>query len=37
MGVVHPNVLINFNWLHPTVMWELDVASLEEAYTKSYK
>jgi phenylalanyl-tRNA synthetase beta chain len=37
MGVVHPQVLHNFNWLHPTVMWELDVLPLEKAFTNSYK
>lgn len=37
IGVIHPNVLHNFNWLHPTVMWELDVAPLETAFTNSYK
>lgn len=37
IGVVHPNVLHNFNWLHPTVMWELDIAPLETAFTNSYK
>lgn len=36
LGVVHPAVLRNFNWMHPTVMWELDIVPLEEAFTKSY-
>ena len=37
LGVVHPEVLKNFTWFHPTVMWELDVWALEEAFTKSYQ
>jgi phenylalanyl-tRNA synthetase beta chain len=37
MGVVHPQVLHNFNWTHPTVMWELSVGPLEKAFTNSYK
>lgn len=37
LGVVHPSVLRNFGWYHPTVMWELDVAPLEKAFTDSYK
>lgn len=37
LGVVHPSVLVNFNWTHPTVMWELDIVPLEEAFTNSYK
>lgn len=37
LGVVHPEVLRNFQWYHPTVMWELDIWALEEAYTASYK
>lgn len=36
LGVVHPDVLKNFNWMHPTVMWELDIFALEDAFTKSY-
>lgn len=36
LGVVHPAVIRNFNWMHPTVMWELDVVPLEQAFTKSY-
>lgn len=37
LGVVHPSVLRNFSWYHPTVMWELEVAPLEKAFTDSYK
>ena len=37
LGVVHPKVLRNFNWMHPTVMWELEVAPLEHAFKESYK
>ena len=37
LGVVHPEVLRNFGWFHPTVMWELDIRALEVAYTDSYK
>lgn len=28
LGVVHPKVLRNFGWGHPTAMWEIDVAPI---------
>ena len=37
LGVVHPKVLKNFGWMHPAVMWELDVVPLERAFSESYK
>ncbi len=29
LGVVHPKVLVNFGWLHPTAVWEVDITLLE--------
>lgn len=37
LGVVHPRVLSKFGWMHPTVVWEVDAALLEELFTESYK
>ena len=37
IGVVHPLVLKNFGWVHPTALWEIDVRVLERHYTESFK
>jgi phenylalanyl-tRNA synthetase beta subunit len=29
LGVVHPKVLNNFGWNHPTAVWEVDITLLE--------
>ena len=36
LGVVHPKVVKNFSWSHPTVMWEVEVEPLEAAFSRSY-
>lgn len=32
MGIVHPQVINNFKWIHPVALFELDLEPLEQRF-----